>query len=50
VLTFLYAAVVVLLTRHLADRLRSSPRWTRLLNRLAGVMLLGFGAKLALSR
>lgn len=50
VLTFVYAAVVVLLTRHLADRLRSSPRWTRLLNRLAGVMLLGFGAKLALSR
>ncbi|WP_280154964.1 LysE family transporter [Piscinibacter sp. XHJ-5] len=49
-LTFLYAAIVVLLTRRLADRLRSDPRWTRMLNRVAGVMLLGFGAKLALSR
>jgi leucine efflux protein len=50
VLTFLYGAVVVLLTRHLADRLRGNPRWTQWLNRVAGVMLLGFGAKLALSR
>jgi threonine/homoserine/homoserine lactone efflux protein len=49
-LTFSYAAVVVLLTRKFADRLRSSPRGTRLLNRVAGVMLLGFGARLALSR
>jgi len=49
-LTFLYGAIVVMLTRYLADRVRSSPRFTRALNRVAGVMLLGFGAKLALSR
>jgi len=49
-LTFLYGAVVVVLTHRLADRLRSNPRWTRWLNRLAGVMLVSFGAKLALSR
>jgi threonine/homoserine/homoserine lactone efflux protein len=49
-LTFLYGLVVVLLTRQLAERLRGNPRWTQWLNRVAGVMLLGFGAKLALSR
>ncbi|HJW12554.1 MAG TPA: LysE family transporter [Albitalea sp.] len=50
VLTFLYAAGVVLLTRRLADRLRASPRVTRTFNRLAGVLLIGFGAKLVLAR
>ncbi len=49
-LTFLYAAIVVMLTRHLADQVRGSPRFTKVLHRLAGVMLLGFGAKLVLSR
>jgi leucine efflux protein len=49
-LTFLYAAMVVLLTRCLADRLRANPGITRALNRGAGLMLIGFGAKLALSR
>ena len=49
-LTFCYGLVVVLLTRRLADRFRASPRWTTALNRVAGVMLLGFGLKLALSR
>jgi len=49
-LTFLYAAAVVLLTWRLADRLRASPRATKVLNRLAGSLLVGFGVKLALSR
>ena len=49
-LTFLYAAIVVLLTRRLADRLRASPRVTHAMERLAGVVLVGFGIKLALSR
>lgn len=50
VLTFLYGAVVVLLTHRLADRLRASPRITKALERVAGVLLIGFGAKLVLSR
>jgi threonine/homoserine/homoserine lactone efflux protein len=49
-LTFLYAAAVVLLTWRLADRLRSSPRTVKLLNRVAGSLLVGFGVKLALTR
>jgi threonine/homoserine/homoserine lactone efflux protein len=49
-LTFLYGLVVVLLTHHLAERLRASPRITRTLEKLAGVFLIGFGVKLALSK
>jgi len=50
VLTFVYAAIVVLITLRFANALRGSPRMSRLLNRLAGTLLLGFGLKLALSR
>ncbi len=50
VLTFLYGALVVALTRHFADRLRANPRLVRWLNRAAGTLLLGFGLRLALSR
>ncbi len=49
-LTFLYGVVVVGLTRTLADRMRANPRLSSVLNRLAGVFLIGFGVKLALSR
>ncbi|CAN5760118.1 leucine efflux protein LeuE [soil metagenome] len=49
-LTFIYGAIVVVLTRTLADRLRASPRVTQMLNRVAGTALIAFGAKLALSR
>ena len=49
-LTFLYCVIVITLVRTLADRLRASPRVTRLLNRVAGLMLIGFGLKLAISR
>lgn len=49
-LTFLYGLVVVLLTHHLAERLRANPRITRTLEKLAGVFLIGFGVKLALSK
>jgi leucine efflux protein len=49
-LTFLYGLLVVLLTHRLADRLRSVPRLTKALERLAGMVLIGFGAKLVLSR
>ncbi len=49
VLTFIYCLTVVLLTHHLAERMRSSPRLTRLLERVAGIFLIGFGIKLAVS-
>ena len=50
VLTLLYGALAVGLTRQFAERLRASPRAVRWLNRLAGSLLVGFGIKLALSR
>lgn len=49
-LTFLYGLVAVLLTHQLAERLRSKPSITTLLNKIAGICLLGFGIRLALSR
>ena len=49
-LTFLYGLTVVLLTHHLAERLRSRPWAGQLLQKLAGVFLLGFGVKLALGK
>lgn len=49
-LTFLYGLIVVLLTRHLAERLRANPKVSGALHKLAGVFLIGFGVKLALSR
>ena len=49
-LTFLYGLVVVLLTHHLAERLRASPAVSTRLQQLAGLFLIGFGVKLALSR
>ncbi len=50
VLTFAYGLTVVLLTRHLAERLRANPLITSLLGKLAGVVLIGFGVKLVASR
>ena len=49
-LTFVYGLVVTLLTHRLAERLRADPRIGRLLGRAAGVFMIGFGVKLALSR
>jgi threonine/homoserine/homoserine lactone efflux protein len=46
-LTFLYCAVVIAITRFAAERMRASPRTGVWLNRIAGSMLLGFGIKLA---
>ena len=50
VLTFVYGLVAVLLTHHLAERMRSNPIIGRVLQKLAGVCLLAFGAKLAFSK
>lgn len=49
-LTLLYGLTVVLLTHFLAERARANPRITQALNKLAGVFLVGFGIKLALSK
>ena len=49
-LTFLYGLVVVLLTHHLAERMRANPVIGRVLEKVAGIFLLGFGIKLAISR
>ena len=47
VLTFAYGLIAVLLTHFLAERLRANPAVSRLLTRLAGVFLIGFGVRLA---
>jgi len=49
-LTFAYGLIVTLLTHRLAERLKQNPRITRVLEKIAGTMLIGFGLKLALSR
>ena len=50
VLTFFYSLTVVLLTHHLAERMRANPTIARVLEKTAGVFLIGFGVKLAISR
>lgn len=49
-LTFLYGLTAVLLTHHLAERMRANPRIGRVLEKVAGVFLIGFGIKLAISK
>lgn len=50
ILTFLYGLTMVLLTHFLAARLRANPRIGAWLQKLAGVFLIAFGIRLALSR
>jgi leucine efflux protein len=50
VLTFGYGLVAVLLTHFLAERMRANPAVGRLLEKFAGLCLIGFGLKLAVSR
>ncbi|MFO1265138.1 MAG: LysE family transporter [Rhodoferax sp.] len=49
-LTFLYGLGATLLTYFLATKMRANPRIGRTLEKLAGIVLLGFGVKLALQR
>ena len=49
-LAFAYGLVVTLLTHFFAERLRASPRISGGLEKLAGMFLIGFGIKLALSK
>ena len=50
VLTFLYGLGAVLLTHFLAERMRANPLIGRVLEKVAGVFLIGFGVKLAISK
>jgi len=47
-LTLAYGLVVVLLAHYLAERVRANPIVRTILNKTAGVLLIGFGLKLAL--
>ena len=49
-LTFAYGLAAVLLTHFLAARMRSNPTIGRVLEKVAGLCLIGFGVKLAISR
>lgn len=49
-LTFLYGLTVVLLTHHLAERMRANPRIGRVFEKVAGTFLVAFGIKLAISK
>ena len=49
-LTFAYGLVATLLTHFLAERMRANPLVSRVLTKLAGLFLIGFGVKLALSK
>ena len=50
VLTFLYGLTSTLLTHFRAGRLRASPRVAGALEKIAGLFLIGFGIRLAISR
>ena len=49
-LTLLYGLLAVLLTWKLAERLRANPKISAVLEKAAGMFLIAFGIKLALSR
>jgi leucine efflux protein len=49
-LTFLYCFSVTLITHFAAERMRANPRITNWLNKIAGMMLVAFGLKLAVQK
>ena len=49
-LTFIYGLTSVLITYFLAERIRANPKISGFLNKAAGVFLIGFGIKLAVSK
>ena len=50
IITFFYGLTSVLLTHFLAERIRANPIISRGLEKVAGLFLIGFGIKLAISR
>jgi threonine/homoserine/homoserine lactone efflux protein len=49
-LGFMYCFGVVLITHNMAERIRANPKMSGLLQKLAGVCLIGFGLKLAIGK
>jgi threonine/homoserine/homoserine lactone efflux protein len=49
-LTFLYGLGMTLLTHYLAERMRANPMVGLVLEKVAGIFLVGFGIKLAISK
>ena len=49
-LTFLYGLGMTLLTHYLAARMRANPKVGQVLEKVAGIFLIGFGIKLAISK
>jgi len=49
-LTLLYGLVLVVLAHRLAARIQAKPWMARVLNKIAGSLLIAFGLKLALSK
>ena len=49
-LTFAYGTTSTLITHYAAERIRDNPRITSVLNKMAGLFLIGFGLKLVVSK
>lgn len=50
VLGFVYCFGVVLITHHMAERIRANPRFSGFLQKLAGLCLIGFGLKMVVAK
>ena len=50
VLGFSYCFGVVLITHHMAERIRANPRLSGFLQKLAGLCLIGFGLKMVVAK
>ena len=50
ILAFIYCFIVVLITHFLAEKIRSNQKISSWLQKIAGLFLVGFGLKLALSK
>ena len=49
-LTFLYGLAATVITHFFAERVRANPKITQVLEKVAGVFLIGFGVKLVASQ
>ena len=49
-LTFLYGLAATLISHYMAERVRANPRISSIFTKLAGIFLIGFGVRLALTK